>query len=244
MQYQQPQQITPHIYIISYKNEERLKKMLLRFERLELPKPRIPNAVELNDQRFNNITPIEPRTWAIMLQHLDALTHFYLSSKSTNENEKSAEYCIICEDDVLLSKKLKNNLPFVIKKFNEFNLDVLLLAYLTTSPLTIEPSNDTQYQHIEPHRFYKYPNNQWGSQMYIISREHARHLIYTYTIKWAIEHPNEPYSPDWILTKKGNRALLYPPLGIEDGNTPTNHEEQREFHKLCFEAQYKEGEFI
>lgn len=236
--------ITPHIYIISYNNQERLNKMLNRFKQLELPTPRIPNPVELNDPRLTTITPIEPRTWAIMLQHLDAIFHFYLSSSPAKLNEKSTEYCIICEDDVLLSKHFKKNLPNIANKFNQLNLDVLLLAYLTTTPLSIEPTNDPQYPHIESHRFYGYPNEQWGSQMYMISKEYARHLIYTYTTKWAIENPNEPYSPDWIITKKGNRALLYPPLGIEDGNTPTSHEGQREFHRKSFEAQYKEEEFI
>ena len=236
--------ITPHIYVISYQNPERLQKIRDQFATLGLPPPRVPNPVHLNDQRLTNITPIEPRTWAIMLQHLDALTHFYLSSAPTRPDEKSTEYCIVCEDDILISKKFKENLPAIAKKFHELNLDVLLLAYLTLFPLAIEPKNDAQYPHIEPHRFYGFPDDLWGSQMYMVSKEHARNLIYTYTTEWALTHPDEPYSPDWILTKKGNRALLYPPLAIENGTTPTSHEGQREFHKQCFDAQYKDGEFV
>lgn len=237
--------ITPYIYVINYNNPERLTKMIKRFQELELPIPIIPNQVHLNNSRLIDISPIEPRTWAIMLQHLDALIHFYSTSSSlTNINKDENEYCIICEDDVLLSKKIKENLPNIVKKFHTLKLDVLLLAYLTHTPLAIETPNNPYYLHIEPHRFYSFPDDQWGSQMYMISKKHARHLIDTYTIIWAMEHPNEPYSPDWILTKKGNRALLYPPLGIEDGNTPTNNEGQCEFHRKCFESQYKEGEFI
>jgi GR25 family glycosyltransferase involved in LPS biosynthesis len=228
--------ITSHIYIISYNNKERLNKMLLRFKNIELPKPIVLKQVELNDIRFENIIMTEPRTWAIMLQHLDALTNFYLS-------EDSDDYCIICEDDVLLSNKLKNNLPNIVKQFFELNLDVLLLAYLTNNPYEIEPSNNMYYPHIEPHRFYGFPDDLWGSQMYMISKKHAGYLINKYTVKWASENPDKPYSPDWILTKIGNRALLYPPLGIEDGNTQNNNEEHSKFHRNCFIAQYKKGEF-
>lgn len=236
--------ITPHIYIISYNNGERLNKMLNRFKELDLPEPRIPNPVHLTDVRLRSINAKEPRTWSIMLQHLDALNHFYLSSNSSKINEKSKEYCIICEDDILISKKIKKNLPDIVKKFHKLNLDVLLLGYLTTNPLAIEGMNDIMYKHVEEHRLYKYPDDQWGSQMYIVSREQAQYLINTYTIEWALNNLDKPYSPDWIITKKGNCALIYPPLAVEDGNTLTDHEGQKIFHRESYNVQYKENEYI
>jgi GR25 family glycosyltransferase involved in LPS biosynthesis len=173
-----------------------------------------------------------------MLQHLDALRHFYIFSKTDED------HCIVCEDDILISTKFKTQIPKVLKQFRELNLDVLLLAYLTTSPLTIEPPENPYYPHKEPHRFYGFPGDQWGSQMYMVSRKHAKYLIDTYTVEWALKHPNEPYSPDWIITKNGNRALLYPPLAVENGETPTEHEGQREFHRRSYEAQYGLGKWV
>ena len=235
--------MTPlHFYIISYNNPTRLSLLLNKFNQLELPPPKVLEPVHLTDPRL--INAIEPRTWAIMLQHLDALMDFYLSSSPTKENDKSKEYCIICEDDILLSKKIKENLPNIVKKFADLNLDILLLSYLTTTPLAIEPQNDKHFPHIESHHFYGFPDDLWGSQMYMVTKEHARYLINTYTTKWAIEHPNEPYSPDWILTKKGKRALIYPPLAIENGETLTEHEGQRHFHRQSYEVQKTLGEFI
>jgi hypothetical protein len=243
-QQQQPQQPTFHFYVITYNNPQRLNNLITRFKQCNLPEPHITEPVHLNDPRLTAIISTEPRTWAIMTQHLDAIMHFYLSSPSIKENEKSNDYCIICEDDILLSPQIKENLPAIAKKFQEHNLDVLLLAYLTPTPFAIEPQNDPHFPHLEAHRFYKYPDDLWGSQMYMVSKEHAHNLIYTYTLQWAIEHPDEPYSPDWILTKKGNRALLYPPLAIEDGTTPTEHQGQRDFHKRCFDAQNAIANFI
>jgi GR25 family glycosyltransferase involved in LPS biosynthesis len=176
-----------------------------------------------------------------MLQHLDALNHFYLSAKSDNygTNNRSSEYCIICEDDILISTHFKTHLPQIATRFHQLKLDVLLLGYLTTIPF-----ENPHFPNIESHRFYGYPDDLWGSQMYMVSKEHARHLINTYTTKWATTHPEQPYSPDWILTKYANkRALLYPPLAIENGKTPTTHEGQRQFHKDCYEAQKHLDEF-
>lgn len=224
--------------------------MLERFETLGLPTPRVPDPIHISNPRLKtNPPPTEPRTWAIMLQHLDALTHFYLSSKPNkyeDTTERSTEYCIICEDDVLISSDFKSTIPKIATRFHQLGLDVLLLGYLTTIPLEIEPpKTNPHFPHIESHRFYGYPDDLWGSQMYMVSKEHARHLINTYTTKWATTNLDKPYSPDWILTKHAsNRALIYPPLAIEDGETPTTHQGQRQFHRDSYEAQKNLAHYI
>lgn len=213
--------------------------MYKTFNELQLPIPKVPRPVHITDPRFTNIQPTEPRTWAIMLQHMDALMDFYNSTKgNANENE----YCIICEDDILLKKNIKWQLPYITAQFFLFELDVLLLSYLL--PFTIENTETPNYPRLQWHQMHEYPDDVWGSQMYIISKKHAKYLLDTYTIEWAQTHPDEPYSPDWIITKKGKRALIYPPLAIENGMTPTTHEGQRNFHKRCFDVHYKEGDFI
>jgi GR25 family glycosyltransferase involved in LPS biosynthesis len=168
-----------------------------------------------------------------MLQHLDALRHF-ITNYPTNP------FCIICEDDILLSRTITETLPRIEKQFLTEELDILLLAYLTTIP----PINP----HFPPFNqpsLHQYPDDLWGSQCYMVSRKHARHLLETYTPEWAIKNPDKPYSPDWILTKFApRRALAYPPLAIEDGQTPTSHEGQRAFHRASYELQRQWGDYM
>jgi len=135
----------------------------------------------------------------------------------------------------------------VIQDFFTNDLDVLLLGYLLNWKLE-GPNHhfpllffrqQPQYQY----HFYGFPNDLWGSQMYMVSYKHAVHLVETYTLLMASQYHDIPYSPDWILTKMGKRALLYPPLVIENGETPTDHVGQRDFHKACYNALYNEEEF-
>ena len=71
--------------------------------------------------------------------------------------------------------------------------------------------------------------------MYLLSRSYAKYLIDTFTIDWAFNNKDKPYSPDWIITKNGNRALIWPPLGVEEGEVYTCHQGQLDFHKNCKE---------
>ena len=160
----------------------------------------------------------DARTTAIMMDHL-ALIQWGVAT--------GASHMIICEDDICLRRTFTQNLPAIVKEFDARGLDVLLLGYLW-------PWREAA----EGYQFHAYANDLWGSQMYLLSRRHARYLIETFTLSWALEHAGtQPFSPDWICTKVGRRARLSPMLAVEEGAVPTGHPSHVEFHRQCFEAQ-------
>jgi hypothetical protein len=79
----------------------------------------------------------------------------------------------------------------------------------------------------------------------MVSFQHANHLLETYTPQWATQNLDKPYSPDWILTKFAkHRALIYPPLAIENGQTPTTNQGQVVFHRESHKLQLQWGNYL
>jgi len=115
----------------------------------------------------------------------------------------------------------------------------MLLGYL----ITFIPENlHFQIQHETKNRKYcKFPNDLWGSQMYLISRRHANTLLEKYTIDFAIANKKIPFSPDWTITKDGNNVIAYPMLAVEEGDTKYIDQCEIEFHKRVFLTNYIEG---
>ena len=220
-------------YCINYKDDFRKGKLETRFRNLGLHLHFVA-PVEKNDPRLEvQNVPDDKRTCAIMLQHLDSIRHFM-------ENT-DLPYCIVCEDDILLTKHFRENLKEAVVSFEELDLDVLLLGYL--APFKIESWNSwfplkTESVHF---RYMGYPNDLWGAQMYLLSRKHAQELLEKYTVEWAIQNVDKPYNPDWTITKDGNRAIMYPMLAVEEGTTKTDHTNQNEFHHRVFITNYVEG---
>jgi len=176
------------------------------------------------------------RGWSIMLSHLDCVKDFYHNTTS--------DFAIICEDDIFVRKKLKSYLPAVLKDFRELDLDVLLLSYLTP----YHPRNHCSLIETRTHAgtdaalsYFTYPDDMWGDHMYMISRAYAAYTIEKFTIEWAVAHKDKHYSPDWILTKNGTRALVWPPLGVEEGVANTDHQGHVVFHRQCREFLYDES---
>lgn len=214
------------IYVVSYKNEERRQRMTERFKKLNLDHNVIfTPEVHTSDIRLVHIPQNLQRNCSIMLQHLDSLSKFL---------ETKHEYCIVCEDDVYISKYLSEKLPTFVYDCNVLNLDILLLGYIL--PFRMDMTSDLHKHHFpyynnasqkiymnHSHHYHNYPNDLWGSQMYIISRKYAQFLVHHYnlipenqTLLHAIQNGQLAYSPDWIITKKGNHALLYPMLAVEE----------------------------
>ena len=225
------------IYVINFKHEERKRKMLNRFEKLGFNNIIFTPEVYCNDYRIKsledkeNYSKIEKRTWSIMLQHLDSIKHFYTKTKE--------EYCIVCEDDIMISKNFNKHFDSIRGAFTELNLDILLLGFLF--PHKIEDWN-THFKKIYTDGEYKimtYPDDIWGSQMYMISKKYAKYLIDTFDINFAYNNIDSvPFSSDWIITKRGNRAAIYPMVAVEEGVSLSNHTEQSVFHTLCFMNNY------
>ena len=227
-------------YCINYKDENRREKMTKRWEALNLPLYFVP-PVESNDDRLTNLAidiQNEKRTWAIMLQHLDSIRHCI-------ENTDK-EYCVVCEDDILVSKYLKVDILEIIKTYEKLDLDVMLLGYLV--PYTIHDNNHYYPLKERNHMFsyHDYPNDLWGSQMYMVSRKHGKSLLEKYTVQYAIENIKyeTPFSPDWILTKWGKKAIVYPMVALEEGDTKCNLDSEISYHQKCFKHNYVERIFI
>ena len=232
-------------YCINYKDEERREKMTNRWNILGLNMTFM-DPVETTDPRLqiDGIT-FEKRTWAIMLQHLDSIRHFV--------EKTTGEYCVVCEDDIVVSKHLGNDLPEIIQTYESLKLDILLMGYLVPYRIT----DDNHYYPLKARNFkysyHDYPDDLWGSQMYMMSRKHARFLLQKYTIDYAIgslsiknSNSNEikPFSPDWTITKYGNKSIIYPMVALEEGDTKCNMECEISYHQKCFRLNYVERVFL
>lgn len=221
-------------YMINFNDEERKKRMIHRFKLINLNLQFV-NPVYDNDPRLEN-TNLYKRTSSIMLQHLDSIRHFY-------ENT-SADHCVVCEDDIFISKNLSRDLPEIVETFRELNLDVLLLGYLFPYPLHgnwhFPVLKDTQ-----KYCYHGFPDDMWGSQMYMISRNHAKYLLDTFTIEFAIQHLEKiHYNPDWTVTKYGKRACIKPMIAVEEGDEKSGHGGQSDFHRTCFEENFNKDVYI
>ena len=238
-------------YCINYKDENRRHKMQKRWDVLGLDLKFI-DPVETSDKRLDIVRERDPnrglRDWAIMLQHLDCLRDFVENTEYIM-GEKN-EYILICEDDIMVSKHLTNDLPEIIESYERLELDVLLMGYLIPYKIT-----DDNYYYPLKERNYKYsyhgyPGDIWGSQMYMVSRKHAEILLQKYTVENALSSylseggDKEPFSPDWTLTKYGNRVVIYPLVALEEGDTKCDWDAEIDYHQRCFKTHYVEREFI
>jgi hypothetical protein len=101
-----------------------------------------------------------------------------------------------------------------------------------------------------PFTYYSFPDYVWGTQMYMLSRKHAKYLLDKYGIpcSYSVQSINDksirPFSADWTLTKEGNRALINPILAVEDNSTVYSNDGQGSFHKKCFDTHFEENLFI
>ena len=220
------------IYVVNFKDEERKQRMSERFSKTGLYANYVAGVLT-TDPRIApyDIGDFKKRSWAVLFQHIDSCRHFY-------ENT-SADYAIVCEDDIYISKQLKERMPEIIRGFQQNNLDLLLLSYLW--PYTyLNDQHFPQIQRTEHHTFHRYPNDLWGAHMYMFSREHAKTMLDRFTSEYANICINEsrPFTSDWQITKFGNRALILPVLGVEEGEVKTDHQGQIDYHRQCSAAHY------
>ena len=230
---------TIRFYSINYKDEERREKIKHRFLSLNLSVFFV-DPVEITDPRIENVTvdiSREKRTWAIMLQHIDSIRHFV--------EQTDAEYCVVCEDDIMISKNLVIDMPEFLEQYERLELDILLLGYLLSYSIHDYNPHFPLKHETETYKYHGYPYDLWGSQMYLVSRRHAKVLIDRYTPEHAIENLNiTPFNPDWTITKFGNKSIVCPMVAVEEGDTKANLDSEISFHRRCFLQNYREGEFI
>lgn len=228
----------PKVYCVNFQDENRRSKMIERFDQLKIPVNFV-DPVLKSDPRLSldGVQEDHKRTYSIMLQHVDSIQVFL---NTTGDSEK---FCIVCEDDVLLSKTLFALLPDVCSNFLDLDLDILLLGYLLPDKVL----DSERFPVIKSHEefvYRGYHSDLWGSQMYMVSRDYAKRLIETFQPSYILRTDSLPYNPDWTITKCGKRALISPMLALEEGEVKHECYAQSSFHQRCFETNFVEGEFF
>jgi GR25 family glycosyltransferase involved in LPS biosynthesis len=173
-----------------------------------------------------------------MYGHINMIHDFYYN--------KDKLYGIFCEDDIVIHKDFKNKLIDIISNFKNLKLDVLLLGYLMI--FNLSNNNYIDYENITTN-YYKYPDDLWGTQMYMLSRDSAKAILDIYYdglsyIEMSLNKNLPPLSSDWTITKYGNRALYFPLLVIEDDLKNHTDYGQHHLHHFTFVNNYIEEEYI
>lgn len=234
------------LYVVHYNDTQRRKRLCFRFGYFGISPIFIP-VVNSSDNRLNEAPRHLKRDWSIMLQHLDCLQHFL--------NNSQMDYCIVCEDDIFISKDIVKSICDITTQFSHMSLDVLLLGYLL--PYKIDMSTElhrhyfTEIGKCGSSTFHRYPDDLWGSQMYMVSRKYAQHLITKMTIDYAVQcqcqHQVEfNYSSDWIITKPDGikRALINPMIAVEEGINNSEDPYQIKFHQDCYQCNFNFDEYF
>ena len=233
------------IYCLSYKNPIRKLSMKNRFEKLKVNYI-FYDGVNLTDSRIHNDS--YKKCWSCMYGHLDMIKLFY--------NDPNINYGIFCEDDILIHKDFCELIPKIIQDFKYLNLDVLLLGYLLefkidkNNPIFTLKNNNLNSDN---YNYLNFPNDIWGTQMYMLSKENAGKILEkydqnsNYALQTLVDKSMTPFSADWTITKDGNRALLYPCIAIENGEISISQYDdcysQYIFHKVCHEINYDSNLF-
>lgn len=232
-------------YCLSYKNEERFKRMKNRFTILNI-NCKFYQGVDFEDPRIKNKTDAgTQRVWSYTYGHFDMINDFYHNSVK--------EYAIFCEDDILIDKDLNKNVCEIIKDYKEMNLDVLLLGYLIEDKINEELNNYFGYNFGENlikinenknFKYFDYPQYLWGAQMYLISKKHAKKLLDVYYNGYAEKTLDDksltPFSSDWIITKDGKKALITPIMALEENINSYNHFGQFLVHTKTYYSHFED----
>lgn len=212
------------IYVLCYNDIKREENMIRRFKEIGT-KANICSFIE-NDNRYQLLLDAGySNPSGCFLNHLAMMEEFY--------NNSSKEFGVFMENDVFLKKTLTKDLNLACDKIKELNLDVLLVGYLINNTPEIFGCQLIHEDDSNNH-YYNYNSELWGTQGFILTRAQAKYYIDKYTVQY-ISDPNtkETIAADWIFTKQGNRALLYPPLVIEEGIISGDYYPQIQFHKTC-----------
>jgi GR25 family glycosyltransferase involved in LPS biosynthesis len=232
-------------YCLNYNNSERRESMLQRFKTLDIS-CNFYDGVGGEDKRLEGI-PLNGCAFSCMYGHLDMIYQFY--------HNTTKPFGIFCEDDILIHKDFKQSLSKIIEEFPVLKWDVLLLGYLITHNIRdsyyygfdLIPNQSSSKEEF-PYNYYSYPNEIWGAQMYMLTRDNAKNLLDEYHVgyleKTLRDNTLTCFSSDYTITKNGNRMLLYPLLVIEDGKKIYDHGGQQWFHYHSYLNNYREDEFL
>ncbi len=222
------------IYVLCYKDKAREKRMRERFHSLDISANFL--VVDSNVPEVENYKGASNHKKAILgctMNHIAMIREFYCNSDK--------KFGIFCENDVHINKSLKDLMGSVCENHRCLGLDVLLLGYLINfDPKTLP----TAYGLLKTdgiYRYYGYHDEQWGTQAYMLNRKYAKYLLDELTI--AAEKQGKNIAADWRITKDGKRALLYPPLFVEEHSRMSGDAGQDRYHASCNAFLYKTDRF-
>jgi GR25 family glycosyltransferase involved in LPS biosynthesis len=229
-------------YCLSVPGSDRYNRMKGRFEHECIDVTFVPVLKE-TEPRLQKTSTSSAISCAF--GHLDMMRAF-LNSKN--------EYGIFCEDDIHLRKGLSSFIPELIMKFQRNNLEILLMGYLFPKQIrTIDFYFDTSFegQYNTPIDenivMFRHIDRLWGSQMYMLSRKKAEYFLNTYTeeyyIKTTTDSSLKPFSADYLFTKDGVRAAIYPMMAVEESYS-INHSVQNRYHLESHKTHYSETRYI
>ena len=205
------------------------------------------DGVSADDPPITQLTAgrTENKAFSIMFGHLGLIDAFY--------RDENVAFGIFCENDVLLCKDIVSLLPQVLEQYHKLNLDVLLLGYLLPFRLDQQDPSFPRVGEAVVHgsrsyTLHSFPQDLWGAQMYVLSKESAKTLLDKYGAgyveKGLKDTTMQPFASDWTITKDGRRALVYPMLALENGRVQRIPDPAHAtFHENCFNAQFEEGMF-
>lgn len=230
-------------YCLTYRSVHKRALMQSRFDQLNmqvkfweghhaLDPECAPPIHELEYAQHNHMW--DPHAWSVLQGHLMIMRDFLTNS----------EHNMLCvmEDDVHIRKHFPQEQPVIHAQFEKLKLDVCMLGYLTPHELftcdhKFEPMT-TSYAYLN------YPENVYGTQMYVMHRDNVDRIWRTYGVgsEWhAHVFTNHACRPaDWLITKQGTRACIYPMMAVEahGGGQSYNDQEQTDWHSCCHHAQY------
>lgn len=132
----------------------------------------------------------------------------------------------------------------------KYKFDLLLIGYLCSNPVDTYsnfPEIMTEFSS-STFKILEYDADTWGAQMYMISKTQAKILILKYYSDYALRTLTDksltPFSADWLITKDGKRALIYPLIVIENGDSVYTDKGQMNSRTNCFNFSYKPNTFI
>ena len=149
--------------------------------------------------------------------HLQMIFDFYYATTKA--------YGIFCEAEIYIHKDLRAILTKILSDFSVLKLDILLLGYQVHFPIT--ESMVTRGFPLKraitarsAYTYHDYPDDLAGTQMYVLSRKHAKYLLdkyYTgYVNKTFVDNTGRPFSSTgFIITREGNKALISPAIVSE-----------------------------
>jgi hypothetical protein len=132
------------------------------------------------------------RAWSLCYGHLDMIRRYYDETAGLIEPPLG----IFAEDDILLRRDFVPQMARVVRDFRAMKLDILLLGYLCSNPIDTYSNFRSMWSEFQNEKcaatvppepqcateftYFNYPEDTWGTQMYMISREHAGVLLAKY----------------------------------------------------------------